>query len=105
MTTLPNALVIAGLTIAVFHLFRWPWGELHRVVAYAVGTSVIWGGVYLYLGPSPLFWQLSLFPVVVGSTTLVLKFTGQAQRWAILTGLPWLKSRLLDWLKGDDERS
>ena len=104
MTTLPNALAIAGLTIAVFHLLQWPWGELHRVVAYCLGTAVIWLGVFLYLGPSELFWQLARFPLVVGVTVLVLKATGQLQRWVILVGLPWLKTKLLDWLKANGTR-
>ena len=88
-------LALSGLAIGWFHLIRWPWGELHRVLAYAVGTSVIWAGVFLYLGPSSLFWQLSQFPLVVGVTVLVLKFAGQAQRWAILTAWPWMRS----WLR------
>jgi hypothetical protein len=100
-------LLIAGLAIAAFHWLPWPWGELHRVLAYAVGTSVIWLGVFLYLGPSTLFWQLSQFPLVVGVTVLVLKFAGQVVRWAILHGWPWLSRQIVYWLttrSGNGER-
>ena len=75
-------LVIAGLAISVIHLFRWP-REMHRVLAYCVGTATIWLGVFLYLGPSPLFWELAWFPAVVGVVVLALKGWGQAQTWVM----------------------
>jgi len=98
-------LVAVGLGIGIFHLYPWP-KQLHRVLAYAIGTGTIWAGVYLYLGPSPLFWQLALFPLVVGGVTLVFKFAGVAQRWIILTAWPWARRQLISrLLRSDDARS
>ena len=67
-----ECLTISGLLIAVLHWFPWL-RKLKRTYAYGIGTGVIWLGVFLYLGPSALFWKLALFPAIVGGVVIATK--------------------------------